>query len=246
MIADPSPVARRPQLVEHDPARARRRQLGVALAWVASLALLYLGLMYFAYPDVDRIRAERDTAREALLAAEQKLAQLEADAARYMRGQQMAERAAAELQQALAARQDEIAALRTDLGFYQRLMEGGSQQAGLAVHSLVLRATDDPRAFHYTLTLSQNPSRNRQVAGKVELSVSGSSGGSGRRLDLADLGAEAGTLPFSLRYFQRLSGVILLPDGFTPTSVGVKVIPGSGAQLNRDFTWGDVLDKEQG
>jgi hypothetical protein len=246
MILDRVPPARRPYLVERDPVRERRRLFGLGFAWAASLALLYLTLMYFAYPDVERIRAERDAAREALLAAEQKLAQLEADAARYMRGQQMAERAAAELQQALAARQDEIAALRTDLGFYQRLMEGGSQQAGLAVHSLVLRASDDPRAFHYTLTLSQNPARNRQVAGTVELSVAGSSGGQSRRLDLAELGAEAGSLPFSLRYFQRLSGVILLPEGFTPTSVGVKVIPGSGPQLTRDFAWGDVLEKEQG
>ncbi len=246
MIADPSPVARRPQLVEHDPVRARRRTLVLALAWIGSLALLYLGLMHFAYPDVDRIRGERDAARSALADAEERIATLEADNARYMRGQQVAERAAAELQQALGARQDEIAALRTDLGFYQRLMEGGSQQAGLTIHSLVLKPTEEPRAFHYTLTLSQNPSRNRQVKGTVEISVAGSSSGNGKRLDLAELGAEARALPFSLRYFQRLSGVILLPGDFAPTTVAVKVMPGSGAQLSREFTWGDVLDKEQG
>jgi hypothetical protein len=246
MIADPSPVARRPQLVEHDPVRARRRTRVVALAWISSLALLYAGLMYFAYPDVDRLRAERDAARSTLAAAEERIAALEVDSARYMRGQQVAERANAELQQALEARQDEIAALRTDLGFYQRLMEGGSQQAGLTIHSLVLKPTDEPRAFHYTLTLSQNPSRNRQVKGAVEISVTGSSGEDGKRLDLAELGAESRSVAFSLRYFQRLSGVILLPGDFTPATVAVKVVPDSGAQLNREFTWGDVLDKEQG
>jgi hypothetical protein len=190
MIADPSPAARRPQLVEQDPVRERRRKLSLSLAWIASLAALYLGLMHFAYPDVDRIRGERDTARAALEQAGEKIATLEAELARHMRGQQVAERAAAELQQALAARQDEIAALRTDLGFYQRLMEGGSQQAGLAIHSLVLKPTGEPRAFHYTLTLSQNPSRNRQVKGTVEISVAGASDGSSKRLDLAELGAE--------------------------------------------------------
>src|SRR5690606_29575684 len=151
-------------------------------------------------PQFSEVSRELAQARRALAAAEVEKGQLQRLVSQHERGEQVARGANQELQQALAARQEEIASLRNDLSFYQRLMEGGAQQPGVSVHSLALRATDDPRAFQFALTLSQNLKRNRQASGKVEISVSGANGQQSARLGLAELGAGP-SLEFSFKYF---------------------------------------------
>ncbi|MCH2100193.1 MAG: hypothetical protein MK142_17570, partial [Pseudomonadales bacterium] len=46
-------------------------------------------------------------------------------------------------------------------------------------------------------------------------------------------------MPFRFRYFQRLAGAILLPDGFVPE--GVEIVARSDAEegfrLQRTFNW---------
>ena len=159
-----SPPARRLRVVEEDPARRWRTRLVVAGLWLVSLALVWLWLRATIAPQFGEVSRELAQARRALAAVEVEKTQLQKLVSQHERGEQVARGANQELQQALAARQEEIASLRNDLSFYQRLMEGGAQQPGVSVHSLALRATDDPRAFQFALTLSQNLKRNRQAS----------------------------------------------------------------------------------
>ena len=235
--ANPS---RRLRVVEVDPAGRWRSRLLVAGLWLASLALVWLWLRATIAPQFSEVSRELAQARRALAAAEVEKGQLQRLVSQHERGEQVARGANQELQQALAARQEEIASLRNDLSFYQRLMEGGAQQPGVSVHSLALRATDDPRAFQFALTLSQNLKRNRQASGKVEISVSGANGQQRARLGLAELGAGP-SLEFSFKYFQQLSGLIMLPEGFKPASVRLRVLPEGGGTVEREFMWKDVV-----
>lgn len=232
---------RRLRVVEEDPRRARRLRLIVAVLWLASLAATYLTLRATLAPQYADMARELARARQALSAVEAENLQLQRQLAQHERGEQVAEGANQELQQALAARQEEIASLRNDLSFYQRLMEGGAQQPGVSVHSLVMRATDDPRAFQYALTLSQNLKRNRQAAGTVELVVSGADGKQGASLGMKQLGANAANMEFSFKYFQQLAGLIMLPEGFKPASVRLRVLPEGGSAVEREFMWKDVV-----
>lgn len=209
--------------------------------WFVSLLSAVFLIRYFIIPDVGHVTNELTRTRHELSQARADMAQLQQQLARHQRGQQVAENANKELQQALAARSEEISSLRNDLSFFQRLMEGGSQQAGLAVHSLSLRATDDPRSFQFALTLSQNLKRNRQAAGRVELSISGANGDKSSRLGLQELGGTVPGLEFSFKYFQQLTGVIMLPEGFRPGSVNIKVLPEGGTPAEREFMWKDVV-----
>lgn len=235
--------SRRTLLYEDDLRRNRRRRWLIALLWISSLVVLYLLMRYVMMPDFGQVASELAHTRRALLESRAEIEQLQQQLALHQRGEQVAENANKELQQALAGRQEEIASLRNDLSFFQRLMEGGAQQAGLAVHSLSLRATDDPRSFQFALTLSQNLKRNRQASGRVELFVSGANGEQSKRLGLDALGGTGPGLEFSFKYFQQLTGLIMLPEGFKPGSVSLKVIPEGGSPVEREFMWKDVIQQ---
>ena len=240
-MRDSDTPSRRLRLVEDDAPRRWRLRLMVAALWLASLGATYLVLRATIAPQYARVSQELAQARRALAAGDAERSRLQQTLAQHQRGEQVAERANQELQQALAARQEEIASLRSDLGFYQRLMEGGAQQPGVSVHSLVLRPTDDPRAFQFALTLSQNLKRNRQASGRVEIHVSGAAGQDSARLGLADLGGTGSALEFSFKYFQQLRGMIMLPEGFKPASVRLRVEPEGGNAIEREFIWKDVV-----
>lgn len=233
--------ARRLRLIEDDPRRRWRWRVIVAALWLGSLAATYLYLRATIAPQLVEVSRDLAQARRALTAIEADKVQLQRSAAQHERGQQVAVRANQELQQALIARQEEIASLRNDLSFYQRLMEGGAQQPGMSIHSLVLRKTDNPRAFQFALTLSQNLKRNRQASGTVEISISGEDGQKSARLGLAELGGTGSTLEFSFKYFQQLAGLFMLPEGFKPASVRLKVLPEGGGPIEREFMWKDVV-----
>jgi hypothetical protein len=234
-------MSRRPRLIEDNPGRSRRIRLVVACLWLTSLGGTYLLLRTTIAPEFGHLSGELKQVRRELADATAEIQRLQALVAQHERGQQVAERANQELQQALAGRQEEVASLRNDLSFFQRLMEGGSQQPGLGVHSLVLRASKDPRTFQFALTLSQNLKRNRQASGTVELTISGADGEHSARLGLAELGGAGPTLEFSFKYFQQLTGLIMLPEGFKPASVRLKVLPEGSGPIEREFMWKDVV-----
>ncbi|GMU44126.1 MAG: hypothetical protein IT479_13095 [Xanthomonadales bacterium] len=232
------------RLIEENPSARRRLRLIVALLWALSLAGTWLWMRQTLAPQFGEVARELAQARRALVVAETERARLQRLVAQHERGEQVARGANGELQRTLAARQEEIASLRSDLGFYQRLMEGGAQRPGLSVHSLVLRATDDPRAFQYALTLSQNLKRNRQASGTVEMLVGGSRGAENANLRLDELGGGEAALEFSFKYFQQLNGLIMLPEGFKPASVRLRVQPEDGGNVEREFMWKDVIERD--
>lgn len=243
-----SPANAKLVVVRHDPAKVWRLRLGWALSLVCAVLLSWWYARSSLGPDLAETRIELTRQREELAAARMKIEQLERELAVQQRSAQVAERAREELQQALAARQEELASLRNDLGFYQRLMESGSQQAGIAVHSLQLRASEDPRSFLYQLTLSQNLKRNRVAQGSYEIQVIGSVGGELRRLSLKDLGDSANDQRFSFRYFQQINGLLMLPADFVATGVNVRAELEGGERVQREFAWAELvrpLDKAQ-
>ncbi|MFO1494126.1 MAG: DUF6776 family protein [Lysobacterales bacterium] len=235
--------SRRVRVVEYDPRRPWRIGVAIGLLWLVSLLGIYLYVRASVVPQYANATTELASARSELAVARAQIEELQRRVAQHERGEQVAERATQELQTALAARQEELASLRNDLSFYQRLMEGGAQQPGISVHSLALRETDQPGTFQYALTLSQNLKRNRQAEGKVEITVSGSGAQGNVRLGLTDLGSANADLDFSFKYFQQLAGLFMLPDGFRPSTVKVRVSPAGGGVIEREFVWKDIVSQ---
>ena len=58
---------------------------------------------------------------------------------------------------------------------------------------------------------------------------------------LAELGGTGTSLDFSFKYFQQLVGLFMLPEGFKPASVRMRVLPEGSAPFEREFMWKDVV-----
>lgn len=230
-----------PSLVirNHDPARLQRLAWMLFVGWIASLVLT-AGV---AVEVADRYRASRGDARSIeqsrdLEAAKSRIAMLE-------RSEQVAKAAVDELQATVRTRDEEIESLRADLAFYGRLV-GGSKRQGLGVAVLDLAPVAGSNAWNFVATISQNFKRNAEMRGRLRLSVEGVADGKLQVLDWDTLQQrpDADGIEYAFKYFQRVSGTIMLPPGFEPNRVRVR-LDGDGARVEQEFAWESAVKVEE-
>lgn len=185
-------------------------------------------------------------AREQLQAQARRIATLEQRNATLALADRISREANARLQATLAERDEEIAALRADVAFYERFA-GSAQRRGLGVHALVLQPQRDPQLWHFTATLTQNISRGVVNAGRLQLQVEASDGRRLRRLEWPALAAPtaAAGIPYAFKYFQQVEGDLVLPRGSKPVRVVVRLLPEGGAPLEQAFPWSAVVAPAQ-
>lgn len=157
------------------------------------------------------------------------------------RSDQISREANAALQKTLAERDEEIAGLRADVAFYERLVGATAQRRGLSVHELQL-VPQPGGVWHFTGTLTQNLSRDAVSEGAMTLAVEGSRDGRLQRLDWAALRQSANPpgVPYSFKYFQQVEGEVFLPAGFTPARVSVRLTPRSGSVVEHSMAWAEA------
>lgn len=146
-----------------------------------------------------------------------------------------------ELQNTLTERDEQIAALRADLDFYERFVSPEQQRRGISVHAAYLQ----PQAvniWRIELTLTQGRDQAAASRGKVTLLVEGSRDGQLTRLDWDSLRQrdDAPGIDYGLRYLQRVEGEFALPEGFVPTRLIVRLQPQQGKPVETTFSWKDI------
>jgi hypothetical protein len=157
------------------------------------------------------------------------------------------QQAAATLQDNIKALRDEIGGLEEEVTFYKSLMAPSSLSKGLQIAEFEVLGGEMSEPFNYHLLLTQVADRRNWIRGDVRLDVIGlqDDGENGQQkseqvLSLTDL-ADVGTYPlkFRFRYFQDLSGLMTLPEGFQPERVVVTVVQqGNRANdLQQTFEW---------
>lgn len=157
------------------------------------------------------------------------------------RSDQVSRGANTRLQSLLAEREEEMAGLRADVAFYERLVGATSQRRGLSVHALRMSAQPGG-AWHFNAVLTQNLNRGSVSAGRLTLAIEGSQGGRLQRLEWPVL-RQSPTAPgveYSFRYFQEVEGDVFLPPGFTPVRVTARLQPQRGAAVEHSVTWAEA------
>ena len=202
----------------------RFRHLAVVVGWPLSLLLLGLFMAWQAEPALKALRAEHAALVASYASARGELESLKQQVATLSRSDQISRAANLEVQQTLAERDEEIAALRADVEFYERLVGATGQRRGLSVHA----ARFQPEAggsWRYTVTLTQNLNRGAISRGDLRFAVEGVAAGVLKTLDWDTLRQAEAAPPqaYSFRYFQKLEGSIVLPQGFTPQRVRVRL-----------------------
>lgn len=218
----------------------KRLLAGALLAWLL-LALAWAWLLWRdLHTDAGSLRTALTAAQRAQGESDKEIARLKQALATAERADFISRGANNQLQASLADKEEQIAGLKADLDFYERLVGSGGRRHGLNVHDAEFLA-GSAGAWQYTITLTQNINRGGMTAGGMQFAIEGVSGGKLKTLAWADLLQDADAPPqrFSFRYFQALRGTVLLPPGFSPQRVTVSLKGPFGAS-EQGFGWKEV------
>jgi hypothetical protein len=188
-----------------------------------------------ASPDIRTQLAASESSRRGL---EAQVDALQQQVATLSRSDQISRDANRDLQGTLSERDEEVAGLRADVAFYERLVGATAQRRGLSVHAIRVQPQNG-LAWHFATTLTQNLNRGAVSTGELTLAVEGTRAGKLETLDWDRLrqGEDAPGIPYSFKYFQQVEGDLYLPEKFAPVRITVRLTPRSGAAVEQSFTW---------
>ena len=223
---------------------AARRRVIVTSVVLASLMFGAWGLWRVWAPEPADARAQIAERDRRLAAQKEVIEELQQRVATLSRSDQISRDANRELQGTLGERDEEIAALRADVDFYERFVGATAQRRGLAVHQLGLQPRGD-NAWHFTATLTQNLNRGVINRGDLRVAVEGTRDGRLLALDWQALRQDPAAAPvdYSFRYFQQVEGDFVLPAGFRPVKVTVRLQPNGGSEVKQSFDWDAVAPR---
>lgn len=221
---------------------AARRRVVVTSVVLVSLMFGAWGCWRVFAPEPVDARAQIAERDDRLEAQQDVIEELQQRVATLSRSDQISRDANRELQGSLAERDEEIAALRADVDFYERFVGATAQRRGLAVHELHLERRSG-EAWHFTATLTQNLNRGVINRGDLVLEIEGTRNGRLQTLDWQALrqDQEAEGVDYSFRYFQQVEGDFVLPGGFRPVSVTARLVPAGGTEVAQEFDWQDAV-----
>lgn len=237
MTKPPKQAPPRFMIVQRRPGRVQWLWPALGAVWVASLVLCWAWSVHRVAPGLPRLHQELQAARTQLRrehAGVETLRQREATLALSDRISRVANK---EMEAALAAREDEIAELRADVAFYERLVGATAPKKGLNVHSTRF-TREDGGNWRYAIVLTQNLDRDAVSLGELRFDIEGVHEG-----QLATIGwdrlHQAPSAPareYSFRYFQQIEGSVMLPQGFTPQRVRVSM-RGDDVSMEQVLAW---------
>ncbi|MBI5451734.1 MAG: hypothetical protein HY940_10305 [Gammaproteobacteria bacterium] len=149
-----------------------------------------------------------------------------------------------DVEQSLKGLQDEILELKQEITFYQGIVSPNGSARGVRVQDFRLSKGGSSGAFHYEFVLMQVVSGSTQVKGVAEMTIVGLLHNQPHELRYADvIQGENRQLAFQFKFFQKLTGDMVLPDGFVPQQVKVRVIPEEKklAPVEKSYDWNELI-----
>ena len=214
--------------------------VAIGLAMYGVWWLYDIGKLH-AVAELESLRTGHATLKEQNLRLLRENKSLTGQVAVFERSAVIDRQAIADVRDDLAGLEEELQAAREEVEFYRGIVSPGSVQSGLRIHRFKLKQDALPGRHVYNLVLTQLTQKNRPVSGVVDWRISGFMLGEPGELALAGVTRPSvQQLKFRFRYFQALSGVITLPEGFEASYVTLTVTPaGTGGQqtVEQVFDW---------
>jgi hypothetical protein len=215
---------------------------GMVLALLAygSWQIYSLGLVNGA-TELAELRGKYGQLLKRAAALQQTTTELREHAAVLERSSQIDRQASIEVRHDLESLQDELHAAREEIEFYRGIVSPGDGKPGLRIHRFELQPEGNTGVFRFNLVLTQLRKNDRIVQGEVRMDISGHQAGKEVVLKLADvIQSKSGHVQFKFRYFQHLTGNLLIPEGFEPREL-LLVIEPSGKKhpprIEEHFKW---------
>jgi len=216
--------------------------LGALLAALAGGGIVWLVTQQLQGPIPDQLRelrAERRQLARQVAELSDARAELERKVAMLERSRRVDEAAYGEIRSDRARLEAEIRRLREDLAFYRGVMSPAQARSGLGVQDFrVQRSGDGERRYHFRMLLTQSRRHDRLARGQLYLNVEGERDGVTERLSLRQASPEeTAAIGYRFRYFQEIEGDLVLPEGFRPLRVVVKLVPSAKKTVPVEWTF---------
>lgn len=132
--------------------------------------------------------------------------------------------AAIGLQNDIAELQEQVYRLKDELKFYEGIMAAAKGAKGLNAQGLHIEPAKQPRLFRFRLVLTHIAKNDKLIEVMLDMSVEGLNEAGARVLSLRELSA-GGPIRRNIRLknFERVEGNMILPEGFRPLRVVVRL-----------------------
>lgn len=143
------------------------------------------------------------------------------------------------LQQTIIEREDEIKKLKEDLSFYKSIVDPDSKQKGIAIREFKLTQAKKARQYRYRLVAAQSTSK-KAISGDVVIRIQGKEGEAVKTLSWKALSVGKKASPkFRFQYFEKLEGILEVPEGFEPENILIKLVPSNGKleAIQQSYSW---------
>lgn len=212
---------------------------------VCAVLLAAVGGLYWGYYGASRehieVGAENVLLSDALLQAQEQVAELRAQLAMSGQDTLLDQRAEAEVQSTINSLRGRIRQLEQDVSFYRQVMAPESSEPGLVIENLRLEPSATPGSYRYRVLVRVAGAGNETVKGSFNFSVLGLQDGVPEDYALMELSSAADGKSDALefRYFQALEGELDLPPGFIPEEVLIHAQSSQPGQYTteRRFNW---------
>lgn len=175
---------------------------------------------------------------------EEENSQLRKRLTRLERMSQLDTQAAAQLQGDLQNLQDEVYHLKSELEFYQGIMASTRKSDGLSVQGMQIEPLGETGNYRFKLILTHVTKSDKVAEGRIDIDVLGQQNGITKILNIKDILLDnAMDLSFKFKNFKRFEGNIMLPDGFTPHRLTVRLHSKDKnvSKIERIFDWSDTI-----
>ncbi len=140
----------------------------------------------------------------------------------------------------LSTLQGNLSDAQDELSFYRNLLQQEGAAQGLIISAFSL-TTNDTGGFGYRMVVQQRAGKLKKIKVTAAVKVVGMFEGVETLLKLTDLDPELekASLSLQFRYFYIHDGTLMLPEGFEPQVVRVKVWPAGQKKkaIEREFEW---------
>lgn len=223
--------------------------IGIFALVVGAYLLYEMGSLHAGYNRLG-IAAERRETGRVVEALEKEIESLREELVQVDTVRKMDREAYRATEESIGSLQGKIQEQREAIAFYRGIISPADSNSGLRVQDLQLLRGLDESHYRIRLVLVQVKQHHRQIYGTVRLSVDGARGGEAVRYPVSKLLAakEKSNWSYGFRYFQDFERNLVLPDGFTPLTLNIELIPkGSGnIGLKQSFPWSTSPDQGAG
>jgi hypothetical protein len=221
-------------LVRYDPWKRFLRGVYFVL-FVAAVAVgCFYGGQSASLEERQNLMLERNQLQEEVAVATQEIQAYRQRVGVLEKGGEVDRQATEDIRQTVKELKVQVATLEEEVAFYKGIMAPSGKDKGLRISKITIQSLDQPSHFRYSVMMTQVADNSNYIKGLAAINFVGLENGKRKIIPLRELDEQINQLgvKFSFRYFQEVTGEVVIPANFKVEQVQV-VLQSSGRKAQR-------------